>query len=226
MKSFSAPKGVDPERYALAIAFMGECYDMFDAYLNSISGLRLVGQNIEEFQKTALQHLQETDPEKASIDFLDAQPVEHRLEAASHDPERAVFSTTQGELKANTRPFGPFERLLGRMVVTFLYAAWEDRYREKFAKLLGLKTKSELKDDLFGDLGYLRNAAVHNHGIATSAVANKTRLLRWYKQGQEIVISVEHADTILDEMDHFCARFCGIPRNVPSLRDVPSNERV
>jgi hypothetical protein len=213
------PPGVDPERYQLSIDFMNACYKVFDVHLTAVSGLHGMGIRLSEFQDKLVAKMKTTDPQLASIEFLDTQTVDHKLEAGDGEQERLLFRTTQGEMKINTAPFGPFERFLGRMAVTFLYATWEDRFRGKFATLIGFSEKSELKDDLFGDLGLLRNACVHNHGIATTKVAEKSKILRWYKEGQEIVISIQHVDTLVDEIDHFCARFCDIERNVPSLRD-------
>jgi hypothetical protein len=204
------PVGVDPERYHLSNEFMDACFNIFNAHLAAVHGLYEVRSHLCEFQEKLIAEIKSTNPEHATIEFLDTQTVEHRLEADEREPEQWLFSTTQGELKTNTAPFGPFERFLGRMAVTFLYATWEDRFRGKFAALLGFKEPSELKNDLFGDLGRLRNACIHNHGIATREVANKSRILQWYKEGQEILISTQHVHILIKEIDHFCTRFCGI----------------
>jgi hypothetical protein len=67
------------------------------------------------------------------------------------------------------------------MLITLIYGAWEDKYREQLAEALGYAEKNRVKHDLFYDLAKLRHAVVHNGGIATSEV-EEARVLKWFKQ--------------------------------------------
>ena len=97
-------------------------------------------------------------------------------------------------------------QFLGWMLITFLYGSWEDKYREKLAIKLGCE-KRHLQDDLFGDLGQLRNAIVHNNGVATREVEN-AKILKWFRRGDSIFISYDHADFLLDRIDTFVTNLC------------------
>lgn len=65
-----------------------------------------------------------------------------------------------------------------------LYQYWEDNIRPRIAQIFGVET-NKIVHPLFGDVRNLRNAIIHNRGIATDDV-EKNELLRWYKRGDII----------------------------------------
>lgn len=197
------------QKQLLAAEFSDACHRIFEAYLAGINGLDSSLSELHLQQKYKLALHSYWGNRGYSIEDVKLEPVWHELEAGDGVPQRRIFETTMGELEKNLTHPGPFFRLLGRMAITFLYAAWEDRFRKRFAHELGYTDKDHFKDDLFGDLGYLRNAAVHNHGFATEDVEKKTRTaaLRWFREGQEMLFSTERIDTIMCEVRRFCRDF-------------------
>src|SRR5439155_7427281 len=109
-------------------------------------------------------------PANASEQFMDEQSFSHEFADANHAPEKLLHQTTQGEFKERTALRGLDARLLGYMMVALLFGYREDEYRAKFALALGYTNKNDIKHDWCGDLCKLRNAVVHNRGIATKEV--------------------------------------------------------
>lgn len=135
--------------------------------------------------------------------------LSHEFSAEQHGPQKLLHRTTQGEFKRRTTSGGLDARLLGYMMVALLYGSWEDKCREKFALALGHSKKSDLQADVFGDLCKLRNAIVHNHGIATQDVES-AKVLRWFRRGDSMFISHEHVDRLFDHLDACITQLCGI----------------
>ena len=54
-------------------------------------------------------------------------------------------------------------------MVILLYASWEDRYRQEIAREAGLKSKNDLRSEVFGDIRAYRHAIVHANGKLQSA---------------------------------------------------------
>lgn len=77
-------------------------------------------------------------------------------------------------------------RLVGNYCLVALYQYWEENTRPRIAKVFRVGT-NEIRNPLFGDIRTIRNAIIHNKGIATSDV-EKNRFFKWYKRGEEIII--------------------------------------
>ncbi|MCW3170665.1 hypothetical protein OMO38_19215 [Chryseobacterium sp. 09-1422] len=65
---------------------------------------------------------------------------------------------------------GFYQMIMAGNTIVMIYNLWEDNYRTIFAKCLGYTNKTDLKNNLFGDLGKIRNAIVHNHYKRTSDI--------------------------------------------------------
>lgn len=214
-----------PTRSALATEFVGTCRRIFEAYLAGVNGLEASLRELKVEQQYKLAWHSYLGNHGYSIDDVRQEPVRHELEAGGGEPQRPLAETTFGEFEKNLTHPGPYFRLLGRMAITFLYAAWEDRFRAQFAVELGYTKKDDFKYDLFGDLGYLRNAAVHNHGRASSDVANKTKTptLRWFHEDQEMLFSTERIDVIIGEIQKFCDNFAN--GTIQWVQPQPKNKK-
>jgi len=182
---------------------------LFGAYLDALAGLDVIRRELILYQTDRIAHLKQADPKNASEEFMDQQPVSHELSADTRTPQKLLHRTTQGEFKLRTTSGGLDARLLGYMMIAQLFASWEDRYRERFALALGHSKKNALQSDLFGDLCKIRNAAIHNQGIATQAVEDAT-ILRWFRRGDLMFISSEHVDFLFDQIDLYITQLCGI----------------
>jgi hypothetical protein len=202
------PNGVDPKRFAVCKEFMRFTYDLFGAYLDALAGLDHIRQNLVNRQNAKIAALKNTQPDKASEDYMDEQALDHRLQAGQHRQEEILHRSTQGDFKRRTAPGGLDTRFLSQMLVALLYGAWEDRYRESIASSIGHSKKNALRSDLFQDINKLRQAILHNQGKATQDVEN-AKIIRWFRRGEEIFISHERAQQLLDEIDHYVTQLCG-----------------
>ena len=185
-------------------------YDLFGAYLDALAGLDQIREDLINRQKAKITELRITQPDKASEEFMDQQALDHRFQADQHGPEELLHRSTRGDFKRRTAPGGLDARLLSQMLVALLYGAWEDRYRKRVALSLGYPGKNALRSDLFWDINKLRQAILHNGGRATEDV-EQAKIIRWFRRGDEIFISRERAQQLLDEIDHYVTQLCGIP---------------
>jgi len=182
--------------------------NLLAAYLDAVAGISRIREQVIQHQNDKIAILKETEPAKATEEFMDEQPVSHELEEQGESkPRRLLHRATQRDFKRRTSPNGADTQFLGWMVITLLYGSWEDHYREKLAMILGLKGKRELQHDLFGDLGQLRHAILHNNGVATRDV-EKAKILKWFRRGEKIFISYDHADFLLDRIDSYVSQVC------------------
>jgi hypothetical protein len=131
-----------------------------------------------------------------STEDLDKKTYHYAVRDEKKGSIRSVAAITQGEWKLKISPDGTNLRIIGNMCLVMIYQYWEDRYREEIAVSKGV-TKEELSSDLFGDIRYLRNSIVHNNGRAISEV-DRCKLLKWFKEGEEIVIDVEKMDYLIE----------------------------
>jgi len=184
-------------------------YDLFGAYLDALAGLDEIRQHLVNRQKARIAELKNTQPNKASEEFMDQQVLDHRFEANQRGPEELLHRSTQGDFKRRTAPGGLDARFLSQMLLALLYGAWEERYREKVASSLGHSDKNVLRSDLFQDINKLRQAILHNEGKATADV-ERAKIIRWFRRGDDIFISRERVQQLLDEIDHYVTQLCGI----------------
>jgi hypothetical protein len=203
------PNGVDPKLFAVCEEFMRFSYDLFGAYLDALAGLDQIRQDLVNRQKAKIAKLRNTQPDKATEAFMDQQALDHRLQADQRGPEELLHRSTQGDFKRRTAPGGLDARFLSQMLVALWYGAWEDRYRERVASSLGHLAKNALGSDLFQDINTLRQATLHNQGKATKDV-ERAKIIRWFRQGDEIFISREHAHQLLHAIDHYVTQLCGL----------------
>ena len=203
------PSNVDPKLVAVCEEFMRFNYDLFGAYLDALAGLDQIRQDLVNRQAARIAKLKNTQPDKATEEFMDQQGLDHRLQADQRGPEEILHRSTQGDFKRRTALGGLDTRFLSQMLVALLYGAWEDRYRERIALSSGRSEKNALGSDLFQDINKLRQAIVHNQGKATEDVEH-AKIIRWFRRGDEIYISRERAQQLLDEIDHYVTQLWGL----------------
>jgi hypothetical protein len=205
----TVPEGVNPKLVTLCEEFMRFTYDLLGAYLDSLAGLDQLRGHLVERQKAKINKIKESQPGKATVEFMDQQVLDHRFQADQTRPEELLHRSTQGEFKLRTAPGGRDSQFLSQMLIAFLYGAWEDNYREKVALQLGHSEKNALSSDLFQDVCKLRQAIVHNQGKATEDV-ERAKVIRWFRRGDQIYICRERAQMLLDEIDYYVTQLCGL----------------
>lgn len=137
--------------------------------------------------------------------FLEVPPVREMLSSAipgarlligdsmPHLPE-ATFHQAWGveSLPERLAPGGLVDISIGRQWLITIYAYWEDNYRAKFAKTLGLENADELTDDRFGDLRLMRHDLVHRGGVASKRYAASCKIFQWFNEGDIIHLTGQH----------------------------------
>ena len=208
--TFNFPASTNPQISAIATEFMSLCGDVFFSYLDAVAGVDCIRIDLIHHQKITAERFDQSLPPNEHETYMDKQSLTHLLDADEKNPEKLLHQSTQGEFKLRTALEGRDVQLLGGMAIAFLFATWEDRYRERFALALGYSKKNDLKSDLFGDLCKLRNAVIHNRGIATEEV-ERAKILRWFKRGEIIFVPRERVDDIYSRIHFYINQLCIIP---------------
>jgi hypothetical protein len=87
-----------------------------------------------------------------------------------------------GDLPGLLRGDGPVLATVSRQWVVSVYAEWEEHYRPRITKAIGLD--EPLKLPPFGDLRLFRHDIVHNRGIASSDNSGKAEVFtHWFRPG-------------------------------------------
>lgn len=99
-------------------------------------------------------------------------------------------------------PEGRNSRFVGNYCIVALYQFWDENIRQRIAQVFGVEI-IEITHPIFGEVRHIRNAIIHNHGIATTDVENN-RVFSWFKRGESINIDrekyVDISRTILEVM--------------------------
>ena len=161
------------------------------------------------FQRAKIEGIKAAQPDHANVEFFDRMTVAHIFAADATRPDEPVHYGTQGDFKRRTADDGRDALLIGNMFITFLYGAWEEKYRALFAAAMGLPSKNDLKSDVFGDLGQMRHAAVHNNMIATQKVED-AKILRMFDRGEAMLLPAEAVIKIFGYIDSEVTRWCEI----------------
>lgn len=90
------------------------------------------------------------------------------------------FFITQG-LKKD----GPISQVVAHGMLSWVYFAWERRFRPLIAKELGVHN-DEVMSDIMGDIRILRHKIAHNLGFLDEDI-KKLKILNWLKQGHIIL---------------------------------------
>lgn len=127
-------------------------------------------------------------------------PSHGTISTGSWDSESSMVidSVTVDALRSRIGDAGYDEVLIGNLCVAFIYALWEDKYREEFAIERGV-TKNDIQSDLFGDLKEYRHSIVHNHGLATSRMSS-LKVLPRLESAQQVQITRERLEKIIHEI--------------------------
>jgi len=168
-------------------------------YLDAIAGFLLVRQSVEKEQSEARKLVEGSELD--SEDFQNTRQFTYARIFSEDVCTSGIHQATQGEVKLRNSPTGQNFTMLGQLCVVSFADYWNDHLRPQYCIAIGKlnpgmkysdKDKKEIlrkhaSVDIWGDLGLIRNAIVHNQGIATANMS-RCKLIRWYKHGEEIVL--------------------------------------
>ena len=139
------------------------------------------------------------------FEYLDSLPVKYCDGNPNFPSANIFFETTAGDYKTRNGPTGLNYRVIGNMCIIVIYQYWEDQFRPELARLLG-RNISDITSDIMGDIRYLRNSIIHHASIALKEIEN-TKLLQWYKEGDEIFINEDQYKTIISHIQSYIESF-------------------
>ncbi len=168
--------------------FIWVCNGFFGIYMHSIWGFNLLKKSAEktllENKETKVPHMAFIPYDKSKAKIPDGLKVDDFL-SKFMTVTKADDLRDQNEINAVNYNF------IGQMLLVNIFQHWDERYRKLIATELGLNQMNDLKIDFFGDIRFLRQAIIHNKGIATSDM-EKCKILKWFKHNERINISYEN----------------------------------
>lgn len=172
---------------------------VYGTYLDANAGFAILGARIRELQS------QEVVSSGSSREHLDTRSVFYG-KGDPNSPDAVVqHKVAQGRLKARNRKNGENAQFLGAMSVVSIYQFWEDRFRNEIAAELGV-LRQDLKHDLFGDLRLIRIAIIH-HGGAAKKEIERCVLLRWFREGDEIILDEGRVFELITRLRGVCLQW-------------------
>lgn len=111
----------------------------------------------------------------------------HKLVDAEHG--NVISELPLAHLREGMKRDGPISQVIAHGILSWMYAAWNDKARKEIAVELGVG-ENQVLCDVMGDLRLLRNAIAHDFGTAGDKVAN-LRELSWFKPGRLVLTSAD-----------------------------------
>jgi hypothetical protein len=111
----------------------------------------------------------------------------HKLVDAEHG--NVISELPLSHLRAGMKRDGPISQVIAHGILSWIYAAWNDKARKEIAVELGVD-ENQVLCDVMGDLRLLRNAIAHDFATAGDKVAN-LRELSWFKPGRLVITSAD-----------------------------------
>ena len=143
-----------PEAVATAVAvleeFRGECQKAYFAFNGAVNG-RL---------DALIKYQQLTRRREARFSVGTAFP-----DGEQRPGKSTIAVLTQGEHLDSLAEGGDFEDRQNKAFMVMLYHRWDEWYRHRISRALGLRKKEDVRCTLMGELRLLRNLIVHENAI-------------------------------------------------------------
>lgn len=116
-------------------------------------------------------------------------------------PRSRAYPVLAGEpLFRRTAPGGPMEQFVFKGWVSEVWDMWESHYRTQLTDAARpLPGAIRPRQSVLGDLRHIRNNLLH-HGIAKRREAASCKILRWFKEGEQMQIRMRHVFDFLNQM--------------------------
>ncbi|HEY8876494.1 MAG TPA: hypothetical protein VIN03_02950 [Roseateles sp.] len=115
----------------------------------------------------------------SSLPFDPAQYPDQRLFIGNSPPDKGPAQAVMPAAKAvqAAKRDGDFQDILGKSLITLIYAEWDEYYRHRIAAEFAVTAK-DVASDLMGDLRLVRNWVIHNKSVVQSNAKN-LKVLPW-----------------------------------------------
>lgn len=194
--------------------FLATVDAIYGAYLDATSGFRWNYKHVIEQQEQSVISLRTTNPELATIEYLDTADWIYVKGDPSEPGFKPLHRSTQRDYKKRNVANGENYTFLANVCVISIYQDWEDEFRRKIAEAQGL-TKADLKCSIMGDLRLLRHSIIHHAGVALPEVG-QAELLKWFGSGDLIAVNELQMEAIVDEVKSFIVGLLGSANSQPS----------
>ena len=159
-----APGAFPPEDLAKATEvledFRAECHKTYFAFNGLLNGRLVILERYKEILNYAdiLTGPEGPGPERR----IAAAPT---LPDGEEKPGKSTTAVlTQGQILASFAKGGEVEDMQNKALLVMLYQRWDEWYRHRIAKELGLE-KNKVRCSLMGEVRQLRNVVIHDNGV-------------------------------------------------------------
>lgn len=104
---------------------------------------------------------------------------------------------TEAEINKNSED-GIYQRVIAGNTIAMFYNIWEDKFRLRIAKKIGLE-KKQIKSSFFAELNMIRQSITHNNLTATSGL-NRLDKLSFVGNSSELNLSSYEVQRIYEEL--------------------------
>ena len=167
--------------------FRAECQKAYLAFNGVTNGRLTILAALERILEDAAQHMEASkgssgsSPAAAGSGIGDGPPLSRGRRKGTASSVPTHYLTRQGQVSAGRRVLGTagmttaqfldslakggeFEDWHNKAFVVMLYQRWEEWYRLRIAKTLGLEEKNKVRCPLMGEVRQLRNVIIHDNG--------------------------------------------------------------
>lgn len=186
MKEYAHTKTVSDE-------FIGILHDIYGFFVDTTLSYSYFLKEIQFQQVRSAKQLKTTvgKLDRATMTYANGDPT---------DPDLVILhECTQKELKSRNMENGQNTNYVAQFSIAMIYEYWENQYRGQFADAVGIE-KNNLKSDVFGDIRLIRHDILHFRGTASKKNSGKTKILKWFDEGEAIFITKSMFEVIVVEI--------------------------
>lgn len=177
---------------------------VYGIFLDGTRGFDLLRKDIDHTQQFAISKMPEM-----TVEELDKAEMIYGRGDPNTSASRTLHYCTQAEYKRRNERGGQNVRMLSNLCLVLIYQYWEDNYRSKIADQMGIP-KNSLNADVMGDLRIMRHSILHHQGVALPEISG-CRLLKWFKEGDEIIVTENQFEEIIKHLGAFLRSLTPLP---------------
>jgi hypothetical protein len=187
-------------RCIIGTVFPGQSDDViaeFHAALNDAAGVFGIARNGLRPTAAVLRHA----TAEAGLGPDDLVHLTLRADEGTDGPRAAFAAWQSGDLDEKLGDSGPVAMQIGHQWLIHVYHLWENDFRKRIARERGLdyrdnesnkSPRTELSNQYFADLGYMRHDILKNKGIASQKNSGRCKDLCWFDDGERILVTESH----------------------------------